>query len=232
MFGNIILTNTDTAGILQDDCGSELRTQVLPNDPSTKDFLFVSSNIIINGLGQAIQTDIGCEGLSEAREVNPFLRLMPRDASETSALFDPTTGEFIDKDETLRSPSFTNVDEAPADAFFDRARYHGAFGSDDLWIAGWSLLASTGQISAQTASSSSDDGNDGFTGDVVVGVAIALGVLAALIIGVIVYFMLIARSYQSEYDKMAGRKGADEENGTPGGKEVAMVETRKKPESA
>eukprot|EP00968_Pinguiococcus_pyrenoidosus_P027933 scaffold7567_cov515-Pinguiococcus_pyrenoidosus.AAC.1 len=79
----------------------------------------------MDGRGSTYSIEVGCEGLSQARDVDPGLRLMPTDAGEDTAFFDPTTPPSTGTG--VATPAFSVVDQVPDDDFFEQRDYMGAF---------------------------------------------------------------------------------------------------------
>eukprot|EP00041_Stephanoeca_diplocostata_P008536 m.126451 g.126451 ORF g.126451 m.126451 type:complete len:905 (-) comp17371_c0_seq10:59-2773(-) len=155
-FGNIILSNVGSYGVFQDECRSEIRTQTMPTatfeqDSNNDGYLWFSANNIINGPGLFYYQSPGCRGLTQARNENPPLRLMPGTADNTSVV-NPGPFRYLTETELFPSPAYSNVDAVPQDDFFDAVTYKGAFatGDDNLWIRRWSWLAANNQLSSES----------------------------------------------------------------------------------
>ena len=134
-FGNIVLQNVANAGIIQDNCGTEIRTHLKPT--STDNYLWWSSNNVINGIGIDYNLTAGCQGLVMASNDEPTLMKMPTTVDEDVA--------FIDPRPKRTSSLYNSYDTVPADGWFTSAKYRGAF-SQDLWLSGWSWLHDNGKI--------------------------------------------------------------------------------------
>lgn len=139
-FGNIVMTNVGNGpGVLINDCGSEALVQDMTQAGRFPDFLYFSQNNIINTdyIKEYMLQD-KCAGIENGLNVDPELTNMPVDAAEAIKAFDPRP--------VAGGNSYKNVDSVPKDKFFTPVDYKGAFGSDDLWISGWSWLSADGRI--------------------------------------------------------------------------------------
>eukprot|EP00968_Pinguiococcus_pyrenoidosus_P012237 scaffold1065_cov335-Pinguiococcus_pyrenoidosus.AAC.1 len=158
----------------------------------------------MDGNGFSYSTEVGCPGLSVAREVDPILRLVPTDANENTELLDPTTPQFTNEAQTELSPAYSNVDPIPdGDTFFEQTPYLGAFGDSNNWLASWSLLSESGQLG--DLSPQPDDSSDGDSDDnenLVVGLAVGLTVFVVILIGVAVYSYFRIKKYKTQYEKL------------------------------
>merc|ERR1711998_100746 len=75
-FGNIIIVNNGNAGVKQNGCASEARTQTLPaarfyQSENNVDYLWWSPNNIIEGPGNFFDLELGCEGFTDAINIDP-----------------------------------------------------------------------------------------------------------------------------------------------------------------
>ena len=91
-FGNIVVYNSGTAGVKNNDCAGEDHSQ----STTGADVLFFSSNNVIYGNGDLFDIDASCEvnGIwtdsdAIAKEDDPELENMPFDADYDTAYFDP-----------------------------------------------------------------------------------------------------------------------------------------------
>ncbi|CAD7699375.1 unnamed protein product [Ostreobium quekettii] len=144
-FANVVMVNIPRAGVLQTDCGNEVRThdQSEAEAAGAPNYLWFSSNNVINTVGSGVQFDLedGCDGFTEVDDTPAELQLIPTDA-ESTEMYDPRP--------TPDSPLLTasSVDPFPDDGFFEQVGFRGAFSADadDLWIADWSWLAENGNL--------------------------------------------------------------------------------------
>ncbi|CAD7699606.1 unnamed protein product [Ostreobium quekettii] len=138
-FGNLILANVLSVGVLQNDCGREARTHILPAG-GVPNYLWFSSNNLMAGEVEVPFVTEGCEGprLRNATLVEDLgLVLLPSGLNEDTAFFDPRPTED--------GPAYKAVDDVPSDGFFESVAYKGAFGRE-MWLAGWSWLSEAGRI--------------------------------------------------------------------------------------
>ena len=139
-FGNIIVTNVPSAGVLQNDCGSETITHDLSSAGTSPDYLWFSSQNIIfgaSGITLYLDDDGSCAGLTDAVNSDPQLTLMPGEADEDSPAFDPRP--------VASGPAYTSPDTNPTDSFFEATSYKGAFDTT-LWLEDFSWLADQPQV--------------------------------------------------------------------------------------
>ena len=149
-FGNNILTNVGTYAIYQNDCGSEIRTQELTDDLAFPDYLYFSTNNIVDGPGSVAELASGCEGISTALRIDPVLTVMPGTFDHTDEV-DPSTIKTISGDLTA---AYSNLDDWPVDPFWTTVNYKGPFGDPledgDMWLDGWSWLSDNDVLLIQT----------------------------------------------------------------------------------
>lgn len=133
-FGNIVMVNVPKVGLLQTDCGDELRTDDFDaaTDAGAPDYLWFSTNNIYNGVGEQFSLEDGCEGLTTMDTADAGLTSIPEDA---------VPGASYDPRPTSGSAVFDSVDSVPSDGFYDEVDFRGAFSADDLWLDGWSWLS-------------------------------------------------------------------------------------------
>eukprot|EP00968_Pinguiococcus_pyrenoidosus_P012234 scaffold1064_cov301-Pinguiococcus_pyrenoidosus.AAC.1 len=159
----------------------------------------------MDGNGFSYSTEVGCPGLGIAREVDPILRLVPTDANENTELLDPTTPQFTNEAQTELSPAYSNVDPIPdGDTFFEQTPYSGAFGTDNMWLAGWSFITESGQLTDITVRDDSDGGGSSSddNDDLVVGLAVGLTLFFVILICVAVYSYFRINKYKSQYENL------------------------------
>ncbi len=82
-----------------------------------------------------------------------FVRSYISDAANTNRFEDPqlrgisrTTDGGLDPRPADGSPAFSNVKQVPDDGFFAQTDYVGAFGSNGLWIDGWTFISELGVV--------------------------------------------------------------------------------------
>ncbi|KOO34777.1 lipoprotein, partial [Chrysochromulina tobinii] len=150
-FGNIVLTNARDIGLLNNDCGAESRTSVLPaTSVSIDTYLYFSPNNIINGAATPISFGTGCiAGAFSALTVDPGLTNVPAsmlDYRGLSSTFNPLP--------TATGAACQSAKDAPPNGehpFFSTVSCKGAFGtSTDNWLAGYSWLACSGKMIGST----------------------------------------------------------------------------------
>ncbi|KOO53386.1 lipoprotein, partial [Chrysochromulina tobinii] len=138
-FGNLILANVAThPGIRIDTCTNASSAapsivSVLPaSSASLNDYLFFSSNNIIEGPTAGFQVVSPCTGTAPTFvNADPFIA--GGDFTETSMV-------PIDPRPACGSAAYSNVDPVPnGDVFFSATTYKGAFGSVN-WLDGWSFF--------------------------------------------------------------------------------------------
>merc|ERR1719473_1176126 len=151
-FGNILVYNTGTYGVKNNDCTGAGITATQDSSAIGADVLFFSSNNVIYGNGDLFDIDSSCEvsgvwtdSAATAVTSDPTLALMPYDADTDTAYFDP-------RPSSATSILFSDVDAVPDDGFFTQTSYKGAFAeaslpdSADLWIAQFSWLDENARI--------------------------------------------------------------------------------------
>jgi hypothetical protein len=188
-FANIILTHATSYGVLNNDCGSEVRIQKIVDAPPSNDFLFFSEkNIIFDPItGSASMFSSDCVNpLSSAVGIDPKLANMPFDADWSSTVVDPRPSKS--------GSAYKFFDPVPSNDFFDSVDFSGAFRNDAKpWLQGLSWLSETGKlvetklehIDSGDIDSSKIRSSPNHTRNVVVGVlacvaAVAIGVAAMI----------------------------------------------------
>jgi hypothetical protein len=149
-FGNIVMVNVKDFGVMQTDCGTEMRTHTLPATTDKPDYLWFSDNNIISGPGSFYDLrGTECTGFTAATPADPLLLVVPQIPLPTSE-YDPRPRP--------ESPVFNNVDALPSDSFWTKVDYKGAFGKDvaDMWISGYTWLADNNRLAADLAVSTSE----------------------------------------------------------------------------
>ena len=133
-FANIIVTNIPSKAVHQDSCGSETRTHVKPAAGSP-DYLWFSSNNIVHSANNITTFDLdsSCAGLDTVLVADPSLRFVPEEADEAIIGVDPRP--------KANSIAFDDVDDVPADDYFEAVPYKGAFSAGGNWLNEWSWLA-------------------------------------------------------------------------------------------
>ena len=137
-WANLVAANVAKVGLLQNTCGSEVRTHDWPMGDETEYLWFSPNNVISSiyhayGFVENYSLDDGCEGL------------ITMDVVEDLGLIDlpPTVDEdivMIDPRPAPGSALLEDYDEVPDDPFFTPVNFRGAFG-EDLWLSPWSWLA-------------------------------------------------------------------------------------------
>jgi len=143
-WANLVAANVARVGLLQNTCGSEMRTHDRP-DGSESDYFWFSPNNVISsiyheyGFIENFSLDDGCEGLSEIDVVGDLgLINLPPTVDEDLLSIDPRPSP----DSIL----FEDYDEVPDHPFFTPVDFRGAFG-EDLWLSPWSWLAEFDHLS-------------------------------------------------------------------------------------
>eukprot|EP00968_Pinguiococcus_pyrenoidosus_P026499 scaffold7094_cov508-Pinguiococcus_pyrenoidosus.AAC.1 len=152
VFGNMIVTNVGSAGVFQNDCGSETFTQDI-SDVTSQDFLFFSGNNIVStgtGNGQQFVRQDACASKTpfSALNIDPQLVMLVGNPSESTP--------FIDPRPQRGGNAFNDVDSPPpGNGFIESTSFKGAFSDSDLWLSGLSWIDDNQQIpdniSGQTA---------------------------------------------------------------------------------
>merc|ERR1719473_803602 len=150
-FGNIVVYNSGTYGVKNNDCASEGKSQSTPG----ADVLFFSSNNVIYGNGDLFDIDSSCTlGTwsttgATAVTTDPTFVDMPYDADVDTAYFDP-------RPSSLSSNVYSDVDTVPSDGFFVQTTFKGAFTSSDMcnhdyWLTGLSYASDMGLTASGVA---------------------------------------------------------------------------------
>merc|ERR1719326_757997 len=157
-FGNIVVYNSGTAGVKNNDCaassddgaGAGAISATQDSSATGADVLFFSSNNVIYGNGDLFDIDSSCEvsGVwtnSDATAIttDPSLVDMPYDADTDTAYFDP-------RPSSSSSILYSDVDTVPDDDFFVQTGFKGAFSDQgdcdtgsNFWLAGLSYASDT-----------------------------------------------------------------------------------------